>query len=60
LLVTLLLNSFLLSVMSGIITSPYFRAYFNQPSRSKLGAMVAVLEIGAFSKSYDVVSASLD
>ncbi|KAF8328155.1 general substrate transporter [Cantharellus anzutake] len=35
-------------VMSGIITGPYFLAYFNRPSRSKIGTMVAVLEIGAF------------
>ncbi|KDQ09283.1 hypothetical protein BOTBODRAFT_37192 [Botryobasidium botryosum FD-172 SS1] len=35
-------------VMSGIITGPYFIAYFNQPTSSQIGAMVAVLEIGAF------------
>nr|XP_019001641.1 uncharacterized protein I203_05844 [Kwoniella mangroviensis CBS 8507]OCF65102.1 hypothetical protein I203_05844 [Kwoniella mangroviensis CBS 8507] len=35
-------------VMSGIITGPYFKAYFNQPTAGKVGNMVAVLEIGAF------------
>ncbi|KAI0756710.1 general substrate transporter [Daedaleopsis nitida] len=35
-------------VMSGVITGPYFRKYFNEPSAVELGTMVAVLEIGAF------------
>ncbi|BEJ11817.1 hypothetical protein CspHIS471_0202770 [Cutaneotrichosporon sp. HIS471] len=35
-------------VMSGIITGPYFKAYFNQPTATQIGNMVAVLEIGAF------------
>jgi sugar porter (SP) family MFS transporter len=35
-------------VMSGIITGPYFRDYFNQPSRAEIGTMVAILEVGAF------------
>nr|XP_031859525.1 uncharacterized protein CI109_004987 [Kwoniella shandongensis]KAA5526597.1 hypothetical protein CI109_004987 [Kwoniella shandongensis] len=35
-------------VMSGIITGPYFKSYFNQPSNAAVGNMVAVLEIGAF------------
>ncbi|TYJ53900.1 hypothetical protein B9479_005449 [Cryptococcus floricola] len=35
-------------VMSGVITGPYFKAYFNQPTSTELGNMVAVLEIGAF------------
>nr|XP_018259860.1 uncharacterized protein I303_07932 [Kwoniella dejecticola CBS 10117]OBR82018.1 hypothetical protein I303_07932 [Kwoniella dejecticola CBS 10117] len=35
-------------VMSGIITGPYFKAYFNQPTAGVVGNMVAVLEIGAF------------
>jgi len=35
-------------VMSGVITGPYFKSYFNQPTSSELGNMVAVLEIGAF------------
>ncbi|CAD6567981.1 MAG: hypothetical protein TREMPRED_004149, partial [Tremellales sp. Tagirdzhanova-0007] len=35
-------------VMSGIITGPYFKAYFNQPTSGKVGNMVAILEIGAF------------
>jgi len=37
------------SVMSGIITGPYFRAYFNFPDALAIGTMVAVLEVGAFS-----------
>lgn len=39
------------SVMSGIITGPHFRKYFNQPDAIQLGTMVAVLEVGAFSTS---------
>ncbi|POW20559.1 hypothetical protein PSHT_03400 [Puccinia striiformis] len=35
-------------VMSGIITGPYFKAFFHQPTRYELGTMVAILEIGAF------------
>ncbi|KAJ7103641.1 general substrate transporter [Mycena belliarum] len=35
-------------VMSGIITGPYFKKYFNDPTAAELGMMVAVLEIGAF------------
>ncbi|KZS93142.1 general substrate transporter [Sistotremastrum niveocremeum HHB9708] len=35
-------------VMSGIITGPYFRAYFKQPSSVQIGNMVAILEVGAF------------
>ncbi|GAA5828737.1 hypothetical protein JCM5353_002873 [Sporobolomyces roseus] len=35
-------------VMSGIITGPYFKAYFHQPTRFELATMVAILEIGAF------------
>lgn len=30
---------------------PYFRDYFNQPSRAEVGTMVAILEIGAFISS---------
>ncbi|PPQ67078.1 hypothetical protein CVT25_005679 [Psilocybe cyanescens] len=35
-------------VMSGIITGPYFRKYFNYPGPIETGTVVAVLEIGAF------------
>ncbi|TVY51889.1 High-affinity glucose transporter [Lachnellula cervina] len=35
-------------VMSGIITGPYFKDQFNQPSRAEVGTMVAILEVGAF------------
>lgn len=38
-----------LSVMSGIITGPYFKKYFNEPEAGELGLMVSVLEIGALS-----------
>lgn len=34
-------------VMSGIITGPYFKKYFNYPGPLEVGTMVAVLEIGA-------------
>ncbi len=42
-------SSRFLSVMSGIITGPHFRKYFNSPGPLEVGTMVAVLEIGAFS-----------
>lgn len=38
-------------VMSGIITSPYFIKYFNNPSRALIGTTVAILEIGALVSS---------
>ncbi|KAJ8125867.1 hypothetical protein O1611_g7771 [Lasiodiplodia mahajangana] len=38
-------------VMSGIITGPFFRDYFHNPSRAEIGTMVAILEIGAFISS---------
>lgn len=38
-------------VMSGIITGVYFKDYFDQPSRSLIGTMVSVLEIGALISS---------
>ncbi|KAB8338927.1 hypothetical protein FH972_021867 [Carpinus fangiana] len=41
-------------VMSGIITGPYFKDYFNQPSRAEVGTMVAILEIGALIASLGV------
>lgn len=41
-------------VMSGIITGPYFRDYFNQPGSAEIGTMVAILEIGAFIASLSV------
>ncbi|KAL1306367.1 hypothetical protein AAFC00_005079 [Neodothiora populina] len=41
-------------VMSGIITGPYFKDYFNQPSRAEIGTMVAILEVGAFISSLSV------
>lgn len=37
--------------MSGVITGPYFRKYFNYPGPLEVGTMVAVLEIGAFGAS---------
>ena len=41
-------------VMSGIITGPYFKDYFNQPSPAEIGTMVAILEVGAFIASLSV------
>lgn len=41
-------------VMSGIITGPYFKDYFNQPTRAEIGTMVAILEVGAFIASLSV------
>ncbi|KMU80786.1 sugar transporter STL1 [Coccidioides immitis RMSCC 3703] len=38
-------------VMSGIITGPFFKDYFNQPTRAEIGTMVAILEVGAFISS---------
>ncbi|KAI1006933.1 hypothetical protein K3495_g1286 [Podosphaera aphanis] len=38
-------------VMSGIITGPYFKDYFDQPTRAEVGTMVAILEVGAFCSS---------
>ncbi|EGO30946.1 hypothetical protein SERLADRAFT_455336 [Serpula lacrymans var. lacrymans S7.9] len=38
-------------VMSGIITGPYFKQYFNSPGPLQLGTMVAVLELGALATS---------
>jgi len=34
-------------VMSGIITNPHFRKYFQAPGAIEVGTMVAVLELGA-------------
>ncbi|GAA5992770.1 hypothetical protein JCM11641_007803 [Rhodosporidiobolus odoratus] len=34
-------------VMSGILTGPYFKAYFHQPTRLELATMVSVLELAA-------------
>ncbi|KXJ96966.1 and other transporter-domain-containing protein [Microdochium bolleyi] len=41
-------------VMSGIITGPYFRRAFNEPSKAEVGTMVAILEIGALISSLAV------
>ncbi|KAI5818995.1 general substrate transporter [Pyronema omphalodes] len=38
-------------VMSGIITGPYFKDYFDQPTAAEIGMMVSILEIGAFISS---------
>lgn len=39
------------SVMSGIITGPYFKQFFNSPGPLEVGTMVAVLELGALGTS---------
>ena len=31
-------------------SGPYFKDYFDQPSRAQIGTMVAILEVGAFCK----------
>ncbi|GJN94143.1 hypothetical protein Rhopal_007217-T1 [Rhodotorula paludigena] len=41
-------------VMSGIITTPYFKAYFHQPTHVELATMVSILEIGAFACIFSV------
>jgi len=33
------------------ISGPYFKDYFNQPTRAEIGTMVAILEVGAFVSS---------
>ncbi|KAM0751863.1 general substrate transporter [Meredithblackwellia eburnea MCA 4105] len=38
-------------VMSGIITGPFFNAYFHRPEPHEIATMVAILEIGAFCTS---------
>ncbi|KAG2075007.1 general substrate transporter [Suillus decipiens] len=38
-------------VMSGIITGPYFKQFFNTPGPIEVGTMVAVLELGALATS---------
>ncbi|KAK4202580.1 hypothetical protein QBC40DRAFT_346944 [Triangularia verruculosa] len=38
-------------VMSGIITGPYFKEYFHDPSNAAIATMVAILEIGALISS---------
>lgn len=43
-------------VMSGIITGPYFKLYFNNPSAATIGTMVSILEIGALVSSLMVSS----
>lgn len=44
--------------MSGIITGPYFKAYFGDPGAGELGLMVSVLEIGALSMSFEKFAAT--
>ncbi len=40
--------------MSGVITGPHFRKFFNNPDAVEIGTMVAVLEVGAFSMISDI------
>ncbi|KAI0194670.1 hypothetical protein EV127DRAFT_451388 [Xylaria flabelliformis] len=42
---------FSLFALSGKTSGPYFRDYFNNPSRAEIGTMVAILEVGAFISS---------
>lgn len=41
-------------VISSLLIGPYFKDYFNQPSRAEIGTMVAILEVGAFISSLAV------
>ena len=36
------------------VSGPFFKDYFNQPTRAEIGTMVAILEIGAFISSLSV------
>lgn len=36
------------------ISGPFFKDYFNQPTRAEIGTMVAILEVGAFISSLSV------
>jgi hypothetical protein len=45
--------------MSGIITGPYFKKYFNDPGAGELGIMVSVLEIGALSTPFEKITGTL-
>lgn len=47
----------ILAPVSRILTrrrGPFFKDYFNQPTRAELGTMVAILEVGAFISSISV------
>ncbi|EDK45198.1 hypothetical protein LELG_03377 [Lodderomyces elongisporus NRRL YB-4239] len=39
-------------LMSSLITNNYFKYYFNDPSPSQIGIMIAILEIGALFSSF--------
>src|SRR5256885_10338928 len=39
---------------ADLCRGPFFKDYFNQPSRAEIGTMVAILEIGAFISSLSV------
>jgi hypothetical protein len=43
-----------ISAVGGEVTGrgPYFKDYFNQPSRPQIGTMVAILEVGAFGTNF--------
>ena len=46
-------------VMSGIITGPYFKQFFNSPGPIEVGTMVAVLELGALGRYIHTIHISL-
>ncbi|KAI6047727.1 hypothetical protein EDC04DRAFT_2619657 [Pisolithus marmoratus] len=47
------------SVMSGIITGPYFKQFFNSPGPIEVGTMVAVLELGALGNTHHLIATSI-
>ena len=38
-------------LLTRLARGPYFKDYFNQPTRAEIGTMVAILEVGAFVSS---------
>lgn len=39
-------------IMSSLITNPYFKAYYDQPTPVEIGIMISILEIGALGSSF--------
>ena len=40
--------------LTYVASGPFFKDYFNQPTRAQIGTMVAILEVGAFISSLSV------
>lgn len=45
--------------MSGLVTGPQFIKYFHKPDPLAIGTMVAVLEVGALSRSFHHIASTL-